>query len=99
VLLVLAAIPLELRYVTQRAELYGPDLPRDGVWNHYFHRRKSMKFFQSAARNLRTTGELFSFFGGRRWWILPIIVVLFLLGAFIVVAQSSSLAPFIYTMF
>ena len=58
-----------------------------------------MKFVQTATRNLRTAGELFSFFGGRRWWILPIIVTLFLLGAFIVVAQSSSLAPCIYTMF
>jgi hypothetical protein len=58
-----------------------------------------MKFFKTAARNVRVVGELFSFFGARRWWILPIIVVLFLLGAFIVVAQSSSLAPFIYTMF
>ncbi len=48
---------------------------------------------------MRTAGELFSFFGGRRWWVLPIIITLFLLGAFIVVAQSSSLAPFIYTMF
>jgi hypothetical protein len=58
-----------------------------------------MKLIQTAKRNARTFGELFSFFGGRRWWVLPIIVTLFLLGAFIVVAQSSSLAPFIYTMF
>lgn len=58
-----------------------------------------MKFVQTAARNVRTATELFSYFGGRRWWVLPIIVTLFLLGAFIVVAQSSSLAPFIYTMF
>ena len=58
-----------------------------------------MKALKTAARNLRTAGELFSFFGGRRWWILPIICLLFLLGIFIVVAQSSSLAPFIYTMF
>ncbi|MCU1303543.1 MAG: hypothetical protein JWQ87_3827 [Candidatus Sulfotelmatobacter sp.] len=58
-----------------------------------------MKFVKAATRNLKTAGELFSFFGGRRWWVLPIIVTLFLLGAFIVVAQSSSLAPFIYTMF
>jgi len=58
-----------------------------------------MKFLKTAVRNVRVAGELFSFFGGRRWWILPIIVMLFLLGAFIVVAQSSSLAPFIYTMF
>ncbi|HYA23921.1 MAG TPA: DUF5989 family protein [Terriglobales bacterium] len=58
-----------------------------------------MKFFRTAARNARVACELFSFFGGRRWWILPIVITLFLLGAFIVVAQSSSLAPFIYTMF
>jgi hypothetical protein len=58
-----------------------------------------MKFVRTATRNLKTAAELFSFFGGRRWWVLPIIVILFLLGAFIVVAQSSSLAPFIYTMF
>lgn len=58
-----------------------------------------MSFVKSASRNIKTAGELFSFFGGRRWWVLPIIVTLFLLGAFIVVAQSSSLAPFIYTMF
>jgi Family of unknown function (DUF5989) len=58
-----------------------------------------MKFLRTATRNLRVAGELFSFFGNRRWWILPIISVLFLLAAFIVVAQSSSLAPFIYTMF
>jgi len=58
-----------------------------------------MKFVQTAVRNVKTAGELFSYFGGRRWWVLPIIITLFLLGAFIVVAQSSSLAPFIYTMF
>jgi hypothetical protein len=58
-----------------------------------------MSFVRSLGRNFRTAGELFSFFGGSRWWVLPIIITLFLLGAFIVVAQSSSLAPFIYTMF
>jgi hypothetical protein len=58
-----------------------------------------MRFLRTATRNLRVAGQLFSFFGGRGVWILPIIAVLFLLGAFIVVAQSSSLAPFIYTMF
>ncbi|HZQ25940.1 MAG TPA: DUF5989 family protein [Terriglobales bacterium] len=58
-----------------------------------------MKFVRNTARNFRVAGELFSFFGGRRWWILPILITLFLLGAFIIVAQSSSLAPFIYTMF
>ncbi|HUO16161.1 MAG TPA: DUF5989 family protein [Verrucomicrobiae bacterium] len=55
---------------------------------------------KTTVRNVQTAGQLFGFFGKqKRWWILPIIVTLFLLGALIVVAQSSSLAPFIYTMF
>lgn len=59
-----------------------------------------MKWLRTTTRNLQTAGELFGFFGNqRRWWLLPIILTLFLLGALIVVAQSSSLAPFIYTMF
>jgi Family of unknown function (DUF5989) len=58
-----------------------------------------MKFVRTVARNARVAGELLSFFGSRRWWIVPIVVVLFFLGAMIVLAQSSSLAPFIYTMF
>lgn len=59
-----------------------------------------MSFIRTTVRNIQTAGELFGFFGKqKRWWLLPIIVTLFLLGALIVVAQSSSLAPFIYTMF
>lgn len=58
-----------------------------------------MKFVKNIARNMSVAGKLFSFFGGRRWWMLPIIASLFLLGIFIIVAQSSSLAPFIYTFF
>jgi hypothetical protein len=59
-----------------------------------------MKFIRTTTRNLQTAGELLGFFGrNKRWWLLPVILTLFLLGALIVVAQSSSLAPFIYTMF
>jgi hypothetical protein len=59
-----------------------------------------MKFIRTATRNLQTAGELLGFFGrNKRWWLFPILLTLFLLGALIVVAQSSSLAPFIYTMF
>jgi hypothetical protein len=35
----------------------------------------------------------------KKLWLLPIIVVLFVLGALLVFAQSSALAPFIYTIF
>jgi hypothetical protein len=44
--------------------------------------------------------ELWSFLKVRKkWWLLPIIVILVLLGALLVFAQTSVLAPFIYTVF
>jgi hypothetical protein len=59
-----------------------------------------MKFLQNAGRKFGIAGELLSFFvGNKRWWLLPVIVSLFLLGTLIVVAQSSAIAPFIYTLF
>ncbi|MFL5494297.1 MAG: DUF5989 family protein [Gemmatimonadales bacterium] len=46
------------------------------------------------------TRELWSFMKVRKkWWLLPIIVILLLVGALLVFAQSSVLAPFIYTVF
>jgi hypothetical protein len=63
-------------------------------------RGDAMKFIRNTTRNLGVAGELFSFFwGNKRWWLIPMIVVLFLLGAMIVLAQSSAIAPFIYTLF
>ena len=35
----------------------------------------------------------------KKLWLLPIIVVLLLLGVLLIFAQSSALAPFIYTIF
>lgn len=35
----------------------------------------------------------------KKFWLLPIIVVLLLLGALIVLAEGSAVAPFIYTLF
>lgn len=35
----------------------------------------------------------------KKFWLLPIIFVLVLFGALIVLAQGSSVAPFIYTLF
>ncbi len=35
----------------------------------------------------------------KKFWLAPIILVMILLGALIVFAQGSSLAPFIYTIF
>jgi hypothetical protein len=35
----------------------------------------------------------------KKLWLAPIILVMVLLGALIVFAQGSALAPFIYTLF
>jgi len=58
-----------------------------------------MKFIRNAARNFGIAGELVSFVWSKRWWLVPVIVTLFLLAALIALAQSSAIAPFIYTVF
>jgi hypothetical protein len=35
----------------------------------------------------------------KRWWLAPIIIMLLLLGLLMFFAQSSAVAPFIYTLF
>lgn len=35
----------------------------------------------------------------KKWWLLPILAVLVLVSALLVFAQTSVLAPFIYTIF
>lgn len=35
----------------------------------------------------------------QKWWLGPILFVLILFGIFIVFAETSALAPFIYTLF
>ena len=35
----------------------------------------------------------------KKFWLAPIILVMILLGALIVFAKGSALAPFIYTLF
>ena len=44
--------------------------------------------------------ELWTFMRARKkWWLLPLIMVMLMIGALIVFAQGSVLAPFIYTIF
>lgn len=44
--------------------------------------------------------ELWAFMRARKkYWLVPILVVMALLGALIVLAQGSAVAPFIYTLF
>ena len=44
--------------------------------------------------------DLWSFMRERKkFWLAPIILVMLLLGALLVLAQGSAIAPFIYTLF
>ncbi|HTS47654.1 MAG TPA: DUF5989 family protein [Bryobacteraceae bacterium] len=35
----------------------------------------------------------------KKYWLLPILLVMLLVGALLVLAQGSAVAPFIYTLF
>jgi hypothetical protein len=35
----------------------------------------------------------------KKFWLLPIVLIMVLVGALLVFAQGSALAPFIYTIF
>jgi hypothetical protein len=44
--------------------------------------------------------ELWTFLRVRKkFWLLPIVSLMLLFGALLVLAQSSAIAPFIYTLF
>jgi hypothetical protein len=59
-----------------------------------------MSVMRVALRRFGIAGELLAFFwGNKRWWMVPIIIVLLLVGVLVVLAQSSVIAPFIYTLF
>lgn len=49
---------------------------------------------------LELFGDFWEFMRVRKkFWLAPIIVIMVLLGALIVLAQGSVVAPFIYTLF
>ena len=44
--------------------------------------------------------ELWAFLRARKkYWLWPVFIMMLLLGALIVLAQGSAIAPFIYTLF
>lgn len=59
-----------------------------------------MGFFRSTGQRVGIAGELFSFFwSNKKWWMLPMLFTLFLFAVLVILAQSSAIAPFIYTLF
>jgi hypothetical protein len=44
--------------------------------------------------------ELWLFMRTRhKFWLLPVVVMMLILGGLLIMAQSSAIAPFIYTLF
>jgi hypothetical protein len=59
-----------------------------------------MKRMESLTSRLGILGDLLAFFWNNKWWWLtPMILMLLALGGLVVFAQSSAIAPFIYTLF
>ncbi len=59
-----------------------------------------MRFVESLASRMGIMGELLMFFWQHKWWWLtPMILILLLFAGLVIFAQSSAVAPFIYTLF
>lgn len=59
-----------------------------------------MLALKTLAARLGVFGELMQFMWQRKlWWLMPMVLVLILFGSFLVFAQGSAVAPFIYTLF
>ena len=59
-----------------------------------------MKLAQGMRQRFGIAGELMGFLWERKlWWLIPMVFVLLVFGGLMVTAQSSTLGPFIYTLF
>ena len=59
-----------------------------------------MRVGENLASRLGIAGELLQFFWqGKWWWLTPVLLTLLLFGGLVIFAQSSAIAPFIYTLF
>ena len=59
-----------------------------------------MTWVKRMGLRLSVVGELFQFLWQQRlWWLIPMVVVLVAFGLLLLFAQSSPIAPFIYTLF
>jgi Family of unknown function (DUF5989) len=59
-----------------------------------------MRFLTDLIGRFGIASELLHFFWERKlWWLMPMVVLLLGFGLLIAFAQSSAVAPFIYTLF
>jgi len=61
---------------------------------------EKMRIAKKFSARLDIFRELLSFLWKRKlWWLIPMIAILLVFALVLVFAQSSALAPFIYTIF
>jgi hypothetical protein len=59
-----------------------------------------MRMLEGLLSRISIAGELLAFFWQHKWWWLtPMIFALLLVAALVILAQSSAISPFIYTLF
>jgi Family of unknown function (DUF5989) len=59
-----------------------------------------MSFIDGLTNRVGIAGELLGFFWQHKWWWLtPMLLALLVVGVLVIFAQSSAIAPFIYTLF
>lgn len=59
-----------------------------------------LRFLWKNRERFGIVGELFSFFWENKlWWMIPMVSVILVFGVLMIFAQSSAIAPFIYTLF
>lgn len=63
-------------------------------------RQADVRRLNELLRRGSTVRELVRFLWREKlWWLVPMVVVLVAVGALLVFAQGSALAPFVYTLF
>ena len=59
-----------------------------------------MKALKALKSKTGIAGELLAFLWvAKMWWMIPMVLFLLVLGGLIMFAQTSAIAPFIYTLF
>jgi hypothetical protein len=59
-----------------------------------------VQFIRGLCGRFGIASELLRFFWERKlWWLMPMLILLLMVSFLIIFAQSSAIAPFIYTLF
>ena len=57
-------------------------------------------YINNLSKNMESILDLIKFIKERKlWWLMPVIFALIVLGVLIVIAESSAVGSFIYTLF